>query len=155
MLIKSICFFLLLLLLLLVITVTTVSHIKLQPLPLPSYFTAVLILLYLLGKFSDCKSAWLQVVETQQESPYGDPYALALHQHVTEYWDMPVEELRDAALLLSLTDLKDFNLNPMPQKALKTPRKASSVVEPVFTLSLNVSWADSDRAKSRRVFTCC
>lgn len=95
------------------------------------------------------------MVETQQESPYGEPYALARHQHVTESWEKPAEEPRDAALLLSPTDLKDFNLNPVPQKALETPRKAPSVGEPVFILSLNLSWAHSDGAKSQRVFTCC
>ena len=70
------------------------------------------------------------------ESPYGDPYALALYQHVTEYCDKIAEQLRDAALLLSPTDLEYLNFNPMLQKAFKTLYKTSSVKEPIFPLAL-------------------
>lgn len=94
------------------------------------------------------------MVGNQKESPYGDPYALALYQHVTEYCDKIAEQPRDATLLLSPTDLEYLNFNLMLQKAFKILHESSSVEEPIFSLSLMrklQSWAQSDRAKSWRI----
>jgi len=59
------------------------------------------------------------VAEHQKESPYGDPYALALHQHATEHCQKIAEQPRDAASLLSPADLEDLNFHLMLQKAFK------------------------------------
>ena len=76
------------------------------------------------------------MVENQKESPYGDPYALALYQHVTEYCDKIAEQPRDTALLPSPTDLEYLIFNPMLQKAFKILYKTASVEEPILLLSL-------------------
>lgn len=104
---------------------------------------------------------WLKINFTtggrKAESPYGDPYALALDQNAPEYQDAMAEQPRDAALLLSPTDLKYFNWNPVLHEAFKIRHKTISVEEPNFLSFTDMKAPDlgSDRAKSWGILICC